>query len=106
MTSQDTLHRGNFFGKSRAESLDRAGWLLLFVYLLAGVIYSAVLAPVARFSDEQEYLTLSHNLLHGIGFSMDGAHLTASRPPVIPFSSGHLRPRAAVFSAFAWRNSF
>jgi hypothetical protein len=61
--------------------LEKAGLLLLLVYVLAGVIYSAILSPVARFPDESEYLKLSYNLLHGPGFSMDGIHLTACRPP-------------------------
>jgi len=39
------------------------------------VISSAVLAPVARFTDEEEYLKLSYNLLQGPGYSMDGVHL-------------------------------
>ncbi len=85
MTSRGFFHRGIFFGSSRADFLDRAGLLLLFLYLVAGVFYSAMLAPTARFSDEREYLALSQNLLHGIGFSMDGAHLTASRPPGYSF---------------------
>jgi hypothetical protein len=73
-----------FVGKSRAEVLDIAGVLLLFLYLLAGVIYSAHLGSQVRFADEGDFLNLSRNLLHGIGYSLDGVHLTACRPPGYP----------------------
>jgi len=65
--------------------LRAAGIGLLLLLLAAGVIYSVMLPAQARFSDEQEYLLLSHNLLHGPGYSMDGVHLTASRPPGYAF---------------------
>jgi hypothetical protein len=62
-----------------------AGVILLVLLVLAGIVYSFVLPPVARFPDEAEYLALVHSLLHGPGYSMDGVHLTASRPPGYPF---------------------
>jgi hypothetical protein len=68
-----------------AGRFQLAGVLLLGLLLLAGVIYSVLLPPVARFTDEQEYLKLSANLLHGPGFSLDGVHLTAARPPGYAF---------------------
>ena len=58
---------------------------MLSLYLFAGVIYSLVLPSEARFSDEREYLQLSDNLRHGPGYSLDGIHLTASRPPGYAF---------------------
>jgi len=65
--------------------LRRAGIVLLSLILLAGVIYSFALPTHHRFPDEQEYLYLSDHLLHGPGYSMDGVHLTAMRPPGYPF---------------------
>jgi len=65
-------------------SLRTAGIILLSFYLFAGVIYSFALPTEGRFSDEKEYLQLSGNLLHGRGYSMDGVHPTAMRPPGYP----------------------
>lgn len=65
--------------------LRQMGIFLLALYLLAGGIYSFMLPPEARFSDEKEYLQLSDHLRHGPGYSMDGFHLTASRPPGYAF---------------------
>lgn len=62
-----------------------AGTLLLTLVLLAGAIYSFALPAQVRFPDEGEYLQLSGHLVHGPGYSMDGVHLTASRPPGYPF---------------------
>jgi hypothetical protein len=81
MRLRDLLPARWFPVKSPGARLDRAGVLVLLLYVLAGVIYSAHLAPVARYPDEEEYLKLSHNLLQGPGYSMDGVHLTACRPP-------------------------
>lgn len=66
-------------------ALRNAGIVLLALYILAGVIYSCLLPAVGRFPDEREYLALADHLLHGPGFSMDGAHLTAMRSPGYPF---------------------
>src|SRR5689334_19744239 len=65
--------------------LRRLGIFLLALYLIAGGIYSFMLPPEARFSDEKEYLQLSDHLRHGPGYSIDGVHLTASRPPGYAF---------------------
>jgi len=65
--------------------LEKAGFLLLLIYLLGGVIYSARVDTVARFPDENEYLKLSHNLAYGPGYSMDGVNPTACRPPGYAF---------------------
>ena len=62
-----------------------AGLVLLVLYVLGGIIYSLALPAVVRFPDEQEYLALTSNFLHGPGFSLDGVHLTAGRPPGYPF---------------------
>jgi hypothetical protein len=69
----------------RGSTMRNAGIALLALYVLAGIIYSAILPATARFSDEHEYLALTKNLLVGPGFSMDGAHLTAARAPGYPF---------------------
>jgi 4-amino-4-deoxy-L-arabinose transferase-like glycosyltransferase len=66
-------------------TLRKVGLILLALYVAAGVIYSCMLPAVGRFPDEYEYLALTNNLLHGPGFSMDGVHLTAFRPPGYPF---------------------
>ena len=61
-----------------------AGITLLLLSLVAGTIYSFALPAHSRYPDEWEYLQLSGNILHGPGFSMDGVHLTAARPPGYP----------------------
>jgi hypothetical protein len=77
--------------EDRRHAFDTAGVCLLLLYLLVGVIYSALISPVSRFPDEIEYLKLSHNLVAGPGYSMDGVHLTASRPPGYPFFLAAIR---------------
>src|SRR5665213_1040792 len=100
MRLRDLFQAGSFSGKNRGYALEKAGALLLFLYVLAGVIYSAVLAPVARFPDEEEYLKLSYNLLHGPGYSMDGIHLTACRPPGYAFFLAGIRAVGGGFFSF------
>jgi hypothetical protein len=80
--------------------LERSGSALLLLYILAGFIYSAVLAPIARFPDESEYLKLSYNLIHGPGFSMDGVHLTACRPPGYAFFLSAIRAFGGHYFCF------
>jgi hypothetical protein len=65
--------------------LAGVGIALLVLCFLAGAAYSIALPTHARYPDENEYLALSRNLLHGPGYSMNGVHLTASRPPGYPF---------------------
>ena len=86
--------------ESLGRNLEMAGVVLLLLYLLAGVIYSAVLPAVARFSDEDDYLKLSYNLLHGPGYSMDGINLTASRPPGYAFFLFAIRAMGGDFFSF------
>ena len=62
-----------------------AGIGLLLLMLISGIIYSVMLPTQARFPDEAEYLHLAGHLVRGPGFSMDGVHLTAMRPPGYPF---------------------
>jgi len=100
MQSRDLFRAGSASGKSREEILERAGVLLLLLYLLAGTIYSAVLPAVARFTDENQYLRLSYNLLYGPGFSMDGVHLTANRPPSYAFFLAGIRAMGGGFVSF------
>ena len=87
-------------GNGTVGRFDRAGILLLAVLVLAGAIYSAIIPPVARITDEQAYLKLSDNLLHGPGFSLDGVHLTASRPPGYPFFLAAIRALGGGFVSF------
>ena len=100
MRLRDLFQAGSFSGKNREDVLEMAGVLLLLLYLLAGVIYSAFLAPVARVSDEEEYLKLSYNLLHGPGYSMDGVHLTACRPPGYAFFLSAIQAVGGGFFSF------
>ena len=67
------------------SSLRLAGIALLVLYVIAGVIYSFMLPAAGRFSDEREYLALANHLWNGPGYSMDGVHLTAIRPPGYAF---------------------
>ena len=62
-----------------------AGILLLCLYVAAGGVYSLMLKSETRYSDEREYLALGTHLVQGPGYSLDGIHLTASRPPGYPF---------------------
>jgi len=71
--------------KSRSTTLHLTGILFLILYFVAGAIYSINLTTETRFKDEREYLALSDYLLHGPGYSLDGVHLTALRPPGYPF---------------------
>jgi len=100
MRLRDLFQAGSFSGKNRGDVLEMAGVLLLLLYLLAGVIYSAVLAPVARFPDEEDYPKLSYNLLHGPGFSTDGVHLTAYRPPGYAFFLAGIQAMGGGFFSF------
>jgi len=69
----------------RSSSLRLAGIVLLVLYVVAGIIYSCCLPAAARFPDEREYAALADHLVHGPGYSMDGVHLTALRPPGYAF---------------------
>jgi hypothetical protein len=66
------------------KSWRLAAAVLTGLILAAGVAYSIAIPSHARFPDEEEYLLLSGHLLHGPGYSMDGVHLTAMRPPGYP----------------------
>jgi hypothetical protein len=100
MQLRDLLQSRNFFKKAPGDILEKMGVLLLLLYLLAGVVYSAIVPPVARFLDEQDYLSLSYNLLHGPGYSIDGVHLTASRPPAYAFFLSVIRAVGGDFFSF------
>ena len=100
MSLRDLFLPGNESGKSREKNLERIGVILLLLYLLAGMIYSAVLPAVARFPDEDEYLKLSYNLVHGPGYSMDGVNLTACRPPGYAFFLAGIRVLGGGFFSF------
>lgn len=86
-----------------------AGIVLLTVCVIAGILYSFALPTTVRYPDEGEYLGLAGNLLHGPGYSMDGVHLTAMRPPGYPFflaaigavGGGMVAMRIAQYFVFA-----
>lgn len=88
--------------------LRTAGIFALVLVFLAGAIYSCLLPTTARFPDEGQYLQLAHNLLNGYGFSWDGEHPTAARPPGYPifltaiesFGGGIIAMRIIQYAAF------
>ena len=90
----------DFSGKPAGDRFKLAGILLLALFVLAGIIYSALVPPVARFTDEQEYLKLSDHLVHGPGFSLDGVNPTAARAPGYAFFLAALRLGGGDFIAF------
>lgn len=100
MSLSDLFQAGSLSRKLSAAMLERTGFLLLLLYLLAGIIYSSVVAPVARFPDEQDYQKLSYNLVYGPGYSMDGVHLTACRPPGYAFFLAGIRALGGGFISF------
>ena len=71
-------------------TLRRAGYVLLALYFLAGIAYSFVQPKVPHFMDERDNVALADNLLHGPGYSLDGVHLTALRPPGYSFFAAAL----------------
>lgn len=100
MSLPDLFQARSLSKQPSAAVLERTGFFLLLLYLLAGVIYSVVVDPVARFPDEQDYLKLSYNLVHGPGYSMDGVHLTACRPPGYAFFLAGIRAIGGGFISF------
>jgi 4-amino-4-deoxy-L-arabinose transferase-like glycosyltransferase len=65
---------------------DRATIVLIIASILSlGAAYSFYLADALRFIDEREYYTLARNLAESRQYTLDGEHLTASRPPGYPF---------------------
>src|ERR1700677_263277 len=100
MRLRDLFQAGSFSGKNRGDVLEMAGVLLLLLYLLAGVIYSAVVAPMARFPDEKEYPKLGYNLLHGPVFSMDGVRLNPLRPACYCFFFCGIQAKGGGFFSF------
>ncbi len=90
----------DFSGKPAGDRFRLAGVLLLVLFVVAGMIYSALLAPVARYTDEQKYLELSANLVHGPGFSVDGSNATAALAPGYAFFLAALRLVGGDFITF------
>jgi hypothetical protein len=86
--------------RSPHRTLEIAGVILLLIYVIAGVIYSAMVPQVARYIDEQDYLDLSTSLVHGHGFSLDGKQLTASRAPGYAFFLAAIRMMGGGFFSF------
>jgi hypothetical protein len=85
MRLSDLFAACKFSRQSAKKQFELAGIVFLVLFVIVGIIYCALLPPVARFTDEQEYLKLSTSLLHGSGFSLDGVHLTAARAPGYAF---------------------
>jgi hypothetical protein len=80
------VYKGGFMTAAPSgSSLRAAGLILLVLYVLAGFVYSCRLPAEGRFQDELQYLSLTQHVLHGPGFSLDGIHLTAFRPPGYAF---------------------
>jgi 4-amino-4-deoxy-L-arabinose transferase-like glycosyltransferase len=60
--------------------------VLIALYILAGVIYSFYVGDDLRYlPDEADYFSLATNLVTHGKYTLDGAHLTAYRPPGYPF---------------------
>lgn len=59
--------------------------VLIALYVLAGVVYSFYVGDELRYlPDEADYFSLANNLAFNGKYSLDGAHLTAYRPPGYP----------------------
>lgn len=68
--------------RSWSEKAERLTVALLVLFLLGGAAYSWRLGNTLRFlPDEREYLTLADNLVTYHRYTLDGATLTAYRPP-------------------------
>jgi 4-amino-4-deoxy-L-arabinose transferase-like glycosyltransferase len=67
------------------EWLDRNARTIALVAVALSLLiaggYAIVLGSQLRYFDEQVYVQLTHSLAHGHGFTLDGTHPTAYRPP-------------------------
>ena len=67
------------------EWITRHSCRIAVAVMIISFIASAALAvhegPELRYPDENEYRLLAANLVHQHRFTLDGVHLTASRPP-------------------------
>ena len=67
---------------------QRAFWVtaaVIAAVTLLALVYAVSLGQTLRFlPDEQEYVTLGHNLASGLGYTYDGVLPTAYRPPAYP----------------------
>jgi hypothetical protein len=79
---KDAWHRRITILLSQHERILVLG--LAGLILISGVVYSYQLGGRLRYPDEHEYLRIAQNLAAGGGYSVDGQHPTAFRPPGYP----------------------
>lgn len=58
--------------------------LLTLLVIITAVCYALTLKGNFTYTDEAEYFAIASNLLHHHGYSLDGVHPTAYRPPGYP----------------------
>lgn len=61
---------------------------VFFVALAASLVFIRWYPPPSPVYDALEYQRIAHNLAAGKGFSLDGVHPYATRPPLLPFLLG------------------
>lgn len=63
---------------------NRIVYLITFIFLFAGFIYSLHLGNELRFPDEKQYHLIAEHIANGTGFSIVNSEPTAARPPLYP----------------------
>ena len=77
--------------------------LLTLLVIITAVCYALTLRPDFTYKDESEYYAIGSNLLHHHGYSLDGVHLTAYRPPGYPAA---LVPILALYQSVRLAKAF
>jgi hypothetical protein len=77
--------------------------LLTLLVIITAVCYALTLRPDFTYKDESEYYAIASNLLHHHGYSLDGVHLTAYRPPGYPAA---LVPILALYQSVRFAKAF
>ena len=68
---------------------------IIGLILAAGFTYSLHQGQTLRYPDEEDYAAMATHLAEGRGFTLDGSHPTAFRPPAYPLFLGALRSAGA-----------
>ena len=77
--------------------------LLTLLVIITAVCYALTLRGNFTYKDESEYYAIASNLLHHHGYSLDGVHLTAYRPPGYPAA---LVPILAIYQSVRFAKAF
>lgn len=77
--------------------------LLTLIISVVAVCYALTLKGNFTYKDESEYYTIASNVLHHHGYSLDGIHPTAYRPPGYPAA---LVPILALHSSVRFAKAF